>query len=88
MLVVNPEWVSEGEFAGWSSIAVDPQEAFGANALWIAGANGAAGNVIYSKSFPRTRQRLERAGVQVTAVPASELAKAEGGVTCCSLIVT
>jgi N-dimethylarginine dimethylaminohydrolase len=30
---------------------------------------------------------LEAEGLEVRTVPAGELAKAEGGVTCCSLIV-
>lgn len=88
MLVMNHAWVSESDFPGWAAVAVDPHEPFASNALLIAGQNGAPGTVIYSSSFPRTRQRLERAGVRVTTVPASELAKAEGGVTCCSLLVT
>jgi dimethylargininase len=37
-------------------------------------------------SFPRTRQRLLDAGFHVTAVDVSELQKAEGAVTCCSLV--
>src|SRR5207244_14033 len=32
------------------------------------------------------RRRLERCGLRVTTVDLSETAKAEGGVTCCSLI--
>jgi dimethylargininase len=37
-------------------------------------------------SFPRTRQRLLDAGFQVMVVDVSELQKAEGAVTCCSLV--
>ena len=42
--------------------------------------------VIYPASFPSTQRRLETAGVDVTIVDVSELQKAEGAVTCCSLI--
>jgi dimethylargininase len=42
---------------------------------------------VYPTSFPRTRERLEKAGISVTAVDVSELQKAEGAVTCCSLLV-
>ena len=38
-------------------------------------------------SFPRTAARLECRGLRVERVPASEVGKAEGAVTCCSLIV-
>ncbi|HUX35199.1 MAG TPA: hypothetical protein VMV51_15100, partial [Gemmatimonadaceae bacterium] len=52
-----------------------------ANALRIGEA------LIYPAEFPRTLERLERRGLNPSTVPASELAKAEGGVTCCSLIL-
>jgi dimethylargininase len=42
--------------------------------------------LIYPAAFPRTRRRLAGAGRQLVMVDASELAKAEGAVTCCSLI--
>jgi dimethylargininase len=38
-------------------------------------------------SAPRTRARLEGCGLNVRAVDISEIAKAEGALTCCSLIV-
>jgi dimethylargininase len=61
---------------------VDPLEPFGANALRI------RGRAIYPSSFPRTRRRLESQGLIVTEVDVSELQKAEGAVTCCSIILT
>jgi len=64
-------------------IPVAPAEADGANALWI----GGAGAVIYAAHYPETAERLERTGVRVVPVPSTELAKAEGGVTCCSVLV-
>ena len=36
--------------------------------------------------FAGTRKRLETAGRPIVPVEADELSKAEGGVTCCSLI--
>jgi len=42
--------------------------------------------VIYPASFPKTRERLEAAGIAVRVLDVSELQKAEGAVTCCSLI--
>ncbi len=82
VLLVNPAWVDyRTHFPGWIIVEVDPAEPFAANALY------AAGKVILSASFPKTAQRLMRIGVDVVPVPASELAKAEGGVTCCSLLI-
>jgi dimethylargininase len=42
--------------------------------------------LLYSAAFPRTADILRRAGVDVHLVDMSETAKAEGGVTCCSVI--
>jgi dimethylargininase len=42
--------------------------------------------VVFPAEFPLTRERLEKKGIEVVPVAAGELAKAEGGVTCCSLI--
>jgi dimethylargininase len=79
-LLINREWVPAEAFRGWELIDVDPAEPFAANALRI------GDRVIYPDAFPRTRARLEAHGIPVVPVPADELAKAEGGVTCCSLV--
>ena len=79
-LLVQPAWVRSGEFAGYRLIEVDPAEPHAANALRI----GAC--VVYPACFPRTVQRLRDAGIAVTTVDVTELQKAEGAVTCCSLV--
>lgn len=80
LLLINPDFVPPERFAPMEVIPVAPAEAHGANALWIAGA------VIYPAHYPETAERLDRAGVRVVPVPSTELAKAEGGVTCCSVV--
>jgi len=80
-LLINRDWVSPTPFSGWRLIDVDEAEPAGANALLI------GESVIYPEELVRTGRRLEAQGIDVRRVPASELAKAEGGVTCCSLIV-
>ena len=80
-LLINPAWVSPDHFPDHRLVTVDPAEPFAANALRI----GAA--VIHAAEFGRTRDRLRAAGVEVRPVEASELAKAEGGVTCCSVLL-
>ena len=80
-LLINRDCVDASAFAGWGFIDVDRAEPFGGNALLL-------GNVvIYPSELPKTRARLEAHGLDVRAVDQSELAKAEGGVTCCSLLV-
>jgi len=81
-LLVNPAWVRKVDFPGMEFIDIDPSEPYAANAVLV------GGHVIYPSAFPRTRKRLEGAGIKLTVVDASELAKAEGAVTCCSLIFT
>lgn len=79
-LLVNPAWVDAGVFADYKVIEVDPAEEHAANALRI------GSGVLYPWNFPRTQQRLETAGIAVTTVDVSELQKAEGATTCCSLV--
>jgi dimethylargininase len=81
-LLINPAWVDETAFNGMDFIHVDLVEPAAANAVRIGEA------VIYPKSFPRTLARLQRKGLRVHPVDMSETEKAEGGVTCCSLIFT
>jgi dimethylargininase len=75
-LLVRREWLDVTPFAGWTLL-----EAEEPNALLV----GAV--VIYPSAYPATRTLLESLGIEVRTVDASELAKAEGGVTCCALLV-
>lgn len=75
-VLINEQWIRG--FDEYARVDVDPSEPFAANALRIADA------LIYPTMFPRTRATLKN----VHAVDASELAKAEGGVTCCSIVFT
>jgi len=81
LMLLNPAWVDAGAFTGYRALAVDPAEPHAANALALGGA------VIHPLQHDRTRARLESAGLTVVTVPQVELAKAEAGVTCCSLLV-
>ena len=81
-VLVQPRWLEdEAPFASYRRIEVDAGEEHAANAL-LAGSG-----LVYPDCFPRTREKLEAAGLAVTAVDVSELQKAEGAVTCCSLLV-
>jgi dimethylargininase len=79
-VLVNPAWVDAAAFGQVFVTEVDPEEPYAANGLL------AGGRLIYPESFPLTRARLEAAGIAVEPVDVSELQKAEGAVTCCSLI--
>ncbi|HWQ33492.1 MAG TPA: arginine deiminase family protein [Blastocatellia bacterium] len=80
-LLINPRQADAAVFSEYELIEVDESEPAGANALLVNEA------VICPAHFPATRRRLEERGLRVIPVEASELAKAEGGVTCCSLLL-
>lgn len=80
-LLMNPRLVNPQAFAGFEIIEVDPEETMAANALRL------RDRIIFPSAFPRTAARLRSNGFRLTTVDASELAKAEGAVTCCSLLV-
>jgi len=80
-LLVNPAWIPARAFTGLDLLEIDPQEPYAANIL------KAGGGYIYSLAFPRTADRLQRGGLQLDLIDMSELAKAEGAVTCCSLLL-
>jgi dimethylargininase len=80
-LLVNPAWVNPADFAAPKVIAVDAQEPYGANTLTV-------GDVtLVSSAYPRTRERLEAAGVVTRALQVDELHKAEAALTCMSLLL-
>jgi dimethylargininase len=81
IVLVNPDWVDASIFADVRTIDIDPSEPFAANAVWI------DSHVIHPAGFDATRKRLEREGVTVHQVDTTELQKAEGGVTCCSILL-
>ena len=81
-LLINPGWVDPSQFGEFDVIEVDPDEPYAANGLLV------GDRLLYPSSFPRTRARLEAGGIAVVPVDVSELQKAEGAVTCCSLIFT
>ncbi len=80
-VLLNPAWVDPAHFAAYQVIAVDPGEPMGANILRVGDA------LLYAMGFPKTLARLQAAGFHPQTVDASELAKAEGAVTCCSVLV-
>jgi dimethylargininase len=80
VLLVNPEWVDLAPFRGWDRIDVAPGEPSAANVVAVAGA------VVAAAGFPRTEERLRARGLDVHTVDVSEFQKAEGGVTCKSLL--
>lgn len=80
VVLINPDWVDANAFAAFRRIEIDADEPHAANGLRI------GDRVIYPASFAKTARRLVEAGVALDIVDVSELQKAEGAVTCCSLV--
>ncbi len=86
-VVVNPEWIDRATFAAYERVEVDAREPFAANVLRIAAHDGGGDTVVMPAAFPRTAERLAARGLRVRTLDVSEIAKAEGGVTCCSILL-
>lgn len=67
--------------AGLDVIVVADAEAPAANVLAV------GGTVLVPAGYPRTAAELWRRGWRVLSVPVSEFAKADGGLTCLSLLI-
>lgn len=81
-VLCNPAWVDARSFDGYEAVFVDPAEPFAGNVLRLSDV------VICAAAYRRTAAALCARGYEVRTVDVSELAKAEAGVTCCSLILS
>jgi dimethylargininase len=80
-LLISPTLIDKRIFAPYRLIEVAPEEPGAANALSL------PGHLIYPDAYPASLERLTQAGFDVSPVPCSEIIKAEGAVTCCSLLI-
>jgi dimethylargininase len=80
-LLINTNWAPADAFAGFTLVQVHRDEPMGANIARV------RDRLLYSAAFPRTLDLLVSRGLPVRTVDVSEIAKAEGAVTCCSLII-
>jgi dimethylargininase len=80
-VLCNPAWVDPRAFRCVEIIEVDPAEPHAANVLRL------GDTILCAASYGRTAADLKARGYSVSTVDVSELAKAEAGVTCCSLII-
>jgi dimethylargininase len=79
-VLLNPRWVDAGDFTELHTLSVDADEPYAANGLLI------GERLVYPSAFPATARQLQRRGIRLEPVDVSELQKAEGAVTCCSLV--
>ncbi len=79
-LLANPAWIDPSAFEAGCTIEVDPGEPGAANAVRVGSA------VLLQAGCPRTIERVAAAGFEVRVVDVGELAKAEGSLSCLSLL--
>ena len=79
-ILANPSWVDLSPFEGFEIINVSPSEPWSANGLTL------ADHVLIPAASPQTAARVRERGFRVLTVDISEFEKAEGGLTCLTLI--
>jgi dimethylargininase len=79
-VLINPDWVDISYFKDYRQICVANSEPHAANVVRVNGA------ILMPSNFPETQALIQTAGFVVHTVDVSELQKAEGAVTCCSVL--
>ena len=79
ILLVTGEIADNKVFKHFNRIRVDDSECYAANSLWI------NGKVLVPEGFPRTREKIEKAGYETITLNVSEFRKLDGGLSCLSL---
>ncbi len=79
-VLINPDWVDVNYFKDYQQLTVAKSEPHAANVVRINTA------ILMPSNFPETQALIEAAGFTVHTVDVSELQKAEGAVTCCSVL--
>jgi dimethylargininase len=80
-LLLNPRWVSADDFSGYRILRTPESEPSSANILRI------QSHLTGSSGCPQRDDLLGQAGYELGLLDISELAKAEAGLTCLSLLV-
>ncbi len=79
ILLVAGEFVHHPDFVDFKKIEIDPSEAYSANCIRV------NDYVLVPAGYPKTRARLEAAGLSIIEVDTSEYRKVDGGLSCLSL---
>ena len=79
-VLLNPNWIDADIFNEFQTIETHPDEPNAANALML------GETVLFPLAYPLTAQKLIDAGIKIIQLDNSEVIKAEGALTCCSVI--
>jgi len=80
-VLIHRPWVDAAAFSGMRIVDVPSGEEQGANVLLI------GNTAVVATGFPETADRIASLGREVKLLENSELRKAEGALTCCSLLL-
>jgi dimethylargininase len=80
MLLLDPAWLDAGDFGDYEVVHVQANERGAANVLRV------GDTVMAAQAHARTNEALHTRGLSVETLDVSEIAKAEGGLTCCSIL--
>jgi len=80
LMLVNPVWVDAGAFQQFEILEVPETESWAANTIAV------GDTVLIASAFESTRALVEEHGFNVITTDISELQKAEGALTCMSLM--
>ncbi len=78
-MLVGGEFINHPSFKGFQRLKVDSDETYAANSLWI------NKTVLVPAKFPKTRDKIEKAGYKTITLDVSEFQKLDGGLSCLSL---
>lgn len=78
-LIITREFADRHEFKGYDKIILETAESYAANTLLV------NDSLIMPTGFPRTREMLEKTGLDIIELDVSEARKMDGGLTCMSI---
>jgi dimethylargininase len=78
-LLASEELFHDSQFNKFNRISVDGDELYAANSLWINGI------ILLPEGYPKTRDKIEKAGYETIELDVSEFRKVDGGLSCLSL---
>jgi dimethylargininase len=80
-ILLAEQTIPRETFAGLDVVMVPHEESYAANCL------AHAGSALVSQGFPATHELLDKAGVRIIPLDTSEIRKADGALTCMSIVV-
>ncbi len=78
-LAAAGEFLERAEFQSFNILAIDRDESYAANCIWV------NGSILIPKGYPKAKNTIESAGYATIEIDVSEFRKLDGGLSCLSL---